>query len=641
MSTLLPKQLIEQRPVNPKLGIKSSLAEMDELVFLTLLLWKINEDNPSLVYGEEVGNDLKIESTILTKVVDYFNAVPLSLLKESDSTPITVRTFTDVDLRPKIDKNPLYTKQFEPLLVSLSLFLKIANIKFTNPDFADSKERTGGRRYEKELKFSALIDVIDSIIECNVVEFKAICLNVIFKEDIKINDSFYLKIKKVLTVFSESTVFKLRDSSNERIFNQEGIYKVLLDGDDVIAKDFREDVGALRVLKSYISKNLHPYIDISGNKFNTKHGISTAELSSYNKRVETLLEINPVTHTFPPTIPTSSSIPTTPHPFGSYEFKNMLLKGVPGTGKSHTIDSIIKDKLKIIDAKNKLRINIHSASSNTDLLQGIGINSDEDGNIVYLEKQGIILNFIITAILNPEEPFVLVLEEIQENSLNELIGDLIYLLEESKRTNIKEITTRLGINIEDFNGEHQDLVDRIIELEPSIDYVQIPYLIESSAKFKNFILPDNLYLFCTSNYRDDKKVIEDNLLRRMATFEIFPKYRLELGVDFKDIETSNFLEDLNEQIIKQFEEREVHPDRFLIGHANWLKVETKEKFYQSLLKVIIEFQDIKELYFSDVKEILKGISKYPAFLDIDIVTKIKESKSYYSLVKLLQEQILR
>ncbi len=68
-------------------------------------------------------------------------------------------------------------------------------------------------------------------------------------------------------------------------------------------------------------------------------------------------------------------------------------------------------------------------------LQGIGINSHE-GVIEYKEKQGLILNFIQKATFCPLQPFALILEEIQENSLNELIGDLIYLIEDSKRTKI-------------------------------------------------------------------------------------------------------------------------------------------------------------------------------------------------------------
>lgn len=325
------------------------------------------------------------------------------------------------------------------------------------------------------------------------------------------------------------------------------------------------------------------------------------------------------------------------HNFGAYDYKNMLLKGVPGTGKSHKIDEIIENNLNIINTKNKLRINIHAASSNSDLIQGIGINSD-GGNIKYLEKQGIILNFIINAIMNPDEPFALVLEEIQENSLNELVGDLIYLLEESKRTDIRKEIDDAELTLSDYK-DYQDLLDKLIEKNPKINHIQIPYLIESESKFRNFVLPDNLYLFLTSNYRDDKKVIEDNLLRRIATFEIFPKYKDILGEHFKSEEVSKFLRQLNDSILNQFKDREVHPDRFLIGHANWLKVETEKKFYESLLKVIIEFQDIKELYYSDVHDILKGIENYPLFLEEEMDNKIKSAERYFDIIELLQDKI--
>jgi hypothetical protein len=56
--------------------------------------------------------------------------------------------------------------------------------------------------------------------------------------------------------------------------------------------------------------------------------------------------------------------------------------------------------------------------------------------IKYSENQGLILDIIKRATLHPKQPFVLILEEIQENSLNELIGDLIYLIEDDKRAKL-------------------------------------------------------------------------------------------------------------------------------------------------------------------------------------------------------------
>ena len=74
-------------------------------------------------------------------------------------------------------------------------------------------------------------------------------------------------------------------------------------------------------------------------------------------------------------------------------YKNILLKGVPGTGKSHLLDKLV-EKIKV-DLSNVKRINIHSASSNADLMQGIGIGNTKDGDIKYSEKQGLIFEHII------------------------------------------------------------------------------------------------------------------------------------------------------------------------------------------------------------------------------------------------------
>jgi len=97
----------------------------------------------------------------------------------------------------------------------------------------------------------------------------------------------------------------------------------------------------------------------------------------------------------------------------NFKYKNILLKGVTGTGKSRMIDNIIINHLNLKEEHqetNVLRVNIHSASSNTDLMQGIGISSSENGNIEYNEKQGLILELMEKAIFMPSQPFVLVLE---------------------------------------------------------------------------------------------------------------------------------------------------------------------------------------------------------------------------------------
>ena len=335
---------------------------------------------------------------------------------------------------------------------------------------------------------------------------------------------------------------------------------------------------------------------------------------------------------------------------------NLLLKGVPGTGKSRLIDKIIEEDLKIKNKpENILRINIHSAITNAELMQGIGISTTEEGNILYLEKEGLVLNHIKKAIQHPYQPFVLILEEVQENSLNELIGDLIYLIEEDKRTDLREVLNKAkdkGIDLDsiDFSDITQ-LVEFLIK-EGLIDrkqYIEIPYLVENKTEYRPLIFPKNLYVFCTSNYREDKKIMEDNLLRRFTIIELYPKKKViqeqeEVPEEIKEL-IGEFFESLNNSILEVLKE-EIHPDRYLIGHAIFLNVKDKKTFAEALIKVITELKDLKELEFETVKEILKKplelikekISENSSIFDLqeDDIEKLLNTQNYKDLTDTLQ-----
>jgi 5-methylcytosine-specific restriction enzyme B len=319
----------------------------------------------------------------------------------------------------------------------------------------------------------------------------------------------------------------------------------------------------------------------------------------------------------------------------SFPYKNILLKGVPGTGKSRLINECFIKKLGFTTAtqrNNILRINIHSASSNADLMQGIGISSP-DGQIRYDEKQGLILYHLQQAIERPYEPFVIVLEEIQENSLNELIGDLIYLIEDDKRVAIhtlidKDKLFEIGQSYESLD----QFIEALIQAKEDTHFVKIPYLVESKTLHRKLIVPANLYFFCTSNYRDDKKIIEDNLLRRFDLIELYPDETV-----LSEPLVRPFLETLNKSILEHFKKREIHPDRFLIGHANWLKATDKPSFCRAFLKAITEFKDIREIEYSDIEPVLKdikAIKELPFQLEM---TEILRGGDYKTIIDNLQK----
>ncbi|AZA78549.1 hypothetical protein EG347_14030 [Chryseobacterium sp. G0186] len=294
-----------------------------------------------------------------------------------------------------------------------------------------------------------------------------------------------------------------------------------------------------------------------------------------------------------------------------YPFRNILLKGVPGTGKSRCLEEIINTSLfglkdgvqedeclstSVLKNKNVIRVNIHSGLSNSELMQGIGVMTTDTNEIKYYEKRGIILKHIAKAIINPSLPYVVILEEVQENNLNKLIGDLIFLIENDRRIEFSDdFTEQLDSEI-DFSLVSQKVLEKADH-----NKVLLPSLIEDSQEIF-LCIPRNLYFFCTSNYRDDKKIMEDNMLRR---FEIIDLYPDKTAIVNKNV--GNFFEKLNEAILKEFTEKfEIHPDRFQVGHAIWINVNDGKSFCQALNKVAIDFKDLKEIEWETFKDILKN-----------------------------------
>ena len=316
----LPKSIIERRELNLRQGIKSSLSSIRSIVALVYTLYRSNNRKA---------------------IVDYSESVNGGLIKLNSSLENNVKTFLGIDDLGLISNNPLFKSQMEALQVGIELIFKLGKVEFIDENLASSAERTGGNRYEKRICFGTNIQIIDTFLssyDADLTEF----LNKWLQNQESSKSEIDEGVKKLLTIFSEETQFKLRYNNSEISFQQEGIYQEFAKGNTVVGKDEHENVGPFRVFKSYVKEGLHPYIDDAGDEFVAKN--RTADASEYYQIVSNALDLIPrrtqITSFVPADVEGEDGF-SVEESIDS-EIKQLIYYGCPGSGKSHMVNRLVK-----------------------------------------------------------------------------------------------------------------------------------------------------------------------------------------------------------------------------------------------------------------------------------------------------------
>lgn len=238
------------------------------------------------------------------------------------------------------------------------------------------------------------------------------------------------------------------------------------------------------------------------------------------------------------------------------------------------VEENLSEQLEFLNAKNSSRkiedfykfITFHQSYSYEEFVEGIkpSINNDEDNaTISYEYNRGIFKEICQQANSDPENNYLLIIDEINRGNISKIFGELITLIESDKRVipNDERI-------FENTKTQNEELV------------VILPY---TKSKFG---VPSNLYILGTMNTSDRSIASIDIALRRRFKFvEMMPKRELvaDFGINFADV-----FENLNTKI-------KILLDRdHQIGHSYFIK--TKYENAGS--------DELKAIWFSEILPLL-------------------------------------
>lgn len=415
-----PDTILAYDEMDLKLGIKSSLPHVKSTLALAVLLWECSDHPAEITYSVSNGDKIVLTEEIEQWLIDY-----LSEICEEEQIDFDA-------LISGVNQNQLFKSQMEALIVAFELVWKLAKVNFVDGTKPASAERTGGIRYPKKLTFSVNADIIHSVISGNENAYIRVLMSWI-GFNVAVDPECEKTLTYLFTALSEGAVFKLVDGTRDVIFNQNSIYKKFLETSQAVdINGDKEAKGALRILKSLLSDEMNPYLQYSGGSVTATTDIAES-LEEYQKRVDTLLQLSATKVIGLEDLQSQNTgiqltdLEERRVSSGS----NVLLYGVPGSGKSWTIEHEYCKK-----GTNVERLVFHPDYTYSDFIGQILPNVDEEGQVSYKFTPGPFTNILHDAYNDPEKEYILIIEEINRGNAPAIFGEVFQLLD--RKTELRE-----------------------------------------------------------------------------------------------------------------------------------------------------------------------------------------------------------
>ena len=535
-----PQQLRPREELNLRLGIKSSLSQLRSVVASLYVIYIANNKQPNVVYSKQQTQNVREVITLSDELSQSINA------KYGNALFVSL-----------VESSPLFTSQLESLQVGIELFFHLGKVDFTASNLS---ERTGSNRYQKKIAFATNIMLVDLLLSSYSDDVVSSLL-LSWLNNRENNSNVEDKLCLMLNTFTEETQYKIRDTNeSEIVFNQEGVYSAIFASDEVSSNDVKEPVGPFRVYKSFLSSGMHPFIIENRQTIRLKDDINEDKLKCYSDMVNTTLSLIPKRSIVIQEITVDNPIDETEttQPIQNTDTKRphqQIFYGAPGTGKSHTIKCEVEGK-----NLPHIRTTFHPDSDYSTFVGAYKPTTidvpmrDVSGHIIVeggnqvIEKK-IIYTFVPQAFLkayvaawsNLNEPFFLIIEEINRGNCAQIFGDLFQLLDRNSE------------GISDYPVTSDDDIRRYLYSKFSaLDDAQRANIPDEILSGEKMLLPRNFHIWATMNTSDQSLFPIDSAFKRRWDWKYTPiangNKNWKITADGKEYDWWQFLEKINAQI---------------------------------------------------------------------------------------------
>ncbi|MGN0212485.1 MAG: McrB family protein [Muribaculaceae bacterium] len=304
------------------------------------------------------------------------------------------------------------------------------------------------------------------------------------------------------------------------------------------------------------------------------------------------------------------------------EHLQQILFGAPGTGKSHTIKQEIKE-----EENNSIRTTFHPDSDYSTFVGCYKPTKDEErGEITYDFTPQAFTNAYVAAWKDLDNPFYLIIEEINRGNCAQIFGDIFQLLDRNEQGYSSYKTT-----------PDQDLANYIRKQLADTDIEDAE--VKSGKKMQ---LPPNLRIWATMNTSDQSLFPIDSAFKRRWDWRYIPIDYTDRGhfIACGDTQYSwaDFLQKVNDKVeaVTQSEDKKL--GYWFMGNGEVQKEITIDRFVSKVIFYL--WNDVFKDFGKSGNTIFKdSFAKFHLFFDFSGKPKVDVVKAFLDALEVNSGEI--